>query len=98
MGFLEACGMRGVKREVVNWAPKALGKWANVLDIFCKDPMGVKSYVIDCRIAWNHTTSGATNYKKIGDNAKKGEPDKRRTWKKATNAQIGHRDFIDGNT
>jgi len=98
MGFLNACGMRGVKKEVVNWAPKSPGKWANVPDIICKDPMGVKSYVIDCRIAWNHTTGGATNYKKIGDNARKREESKRSTWKKATDAQTGQRDFTQGNT
>ena len=95
MAFLNACGMRGVKMEVLDWAPRGRNDWANVPDIVCQDPMGIKSYIIDCRIAWNHTTGGGKGYKKTGDLAIEGERKKREKWDLACSE---HRDFTTGNT
>ena len=81
--------------ETLDWAPRGRNTWANVPDIACQDPMGVKSYIIDCRIAWNHTTGGAKGYKKTGHLAIQGEKNKRKKWEKACEE---HRDFTKGNT
>ena len=87
--FLEECNFRNVRLEHKYWDKARVGeeKTRRVPDILATHPTTGREYVIDCRIFWNtmsdSSSGGYASYTSTGHGARKGEQDKRDSWKDA---------------